>query len=267
MDEHVSSFFMEFSDDGDQGHFHRIIPLHDSPTLSWDEAKKISPSLPRGWYELSRLPSSDRLEFIREHWQVKMPYHPNDFEKLIAFFDRLDDIAIFLTQQSYDDPIVPQMVYSLKKNAGFYHGFPPASNDTIASVKEKFTDRILPPDYIAFLEIHDGFSKFSDTGLARAENIPDLYNTLQEHLKAKGPLYFASGEQLNPHGLIPFYESFGLHCYQCFCSDWFPESEMGNVYYSGIDHIISDPADGIGPSNQAFNSFIEWLGFYVESAI
>jgi hypothetical protein len=267
MDEHVKNYFMEYSDDGDQGHFHRVISLHDHPTLSWEEAKSISPLLPRGWFELSRLPTADRLEFIREHWQVKMPYHPHDFDKVIAFFDRLDDVGIFLTQQSYDDPVQPQMVYSLKNNGGFYHGYPPAPHDLIAGVQERFADHILPADYIAFLEIHDGFSKYSDTGLARAENVIDLYETLQNHLKVKGPLYFASGEQVNPHGLIPFYESFGLHCYQCFSADWFPESEMGNVYYSGIDHVISDPADGSGSANQAFTSFIQWLGFYTESAI
>ena len=44
---------------------------------------------------------------------------------------------------------------------------------------------------------------------------------------------------IDPKGLIPFYESFGLPFFQCFWTEWHPAEEMGNVYYSSATNSIS----------------------------
>ena len=74
------------------------------------------------------------------------------------------------------------------------------------------------------------------------------------------------GELINPHSLIPFYESFGMPFYQCFYKDWYPETEMGNIYYSGNTNTISDVKNK-DPSSEAmaFSTFSDWLIFYLET--
>ena len=40
---------------------------------------------------------------------------------------------------------------------------------------------------------------------------------------------------------------------------------MGNIYYSGIEHTISDFKDpAMWVENLAFSTFLDWLAFYLE---
>lgn len=80
------------------------------------------------------------------------------------------------------------------------------------------------------------------------------------------PLLTAEGSEVNPKHLIPFYESFGFPCYQCFWADWYPDQEMGNIYYSGLTHTISANRDEtVGTENMSFPTFLDWLMFYLET--
>ena len=46
---------------------------------------------------------------------------------------------------------------------------------------------------------------------------------------------------------------------------WYPGSEMGNVYLSGIDYTISDYRDRKEWADRlAFPTFLDWLAFYLE---
>lgn len=95
--------------------------------------------------------------------------------------------------------------------------------------------------------------------------MPNTFQSLQEQLSERGGVMLKNGEQLNPRNLIPFYVSFGQHCYQCFWKEWFEESEIGNVYYSGIEHSLSEPQQGQDADiNMAFPTFLGWLMFYLE---
>ena len=73
------------------------------------------------------------------------------------------------------------------------------------------------------------------------------------------------GRMIDPENLIPFYEDYGLNSFQCFFADWYPNSEMGNVYLSGINYTISDTSDRRNWSEvKAFPHFLGWLVDYLE---
>ncbi len=45
--------------------------------------------------------------------------------------------------------------------------------------------------------------------------------------------------------------------------EWFPKSEAGNVYYSGIDNTICN-YHNLDNCNLAFATFSDWLIFYLD---
>jgi len=264
MDHHLRDFYSEFSTETQTGNFHKVIALHDESDVDWKEISSVAPTLPRGWYELANLPPQDRIEFTREFWSSSLPYDPILDSFLSVFFDSLDDVAVFLTQQKFDDPFHTEMVYSRSENRGFFRGGCPATEEDLVALQELFPDHILPIDYTAFLLIHDGFWKTTDcTGIIRSEEMKESYEKFQAFLEAKGPLSIGGNEAVDPKSLIPFYESFGMPFFQCFWTEWYPAQEMGNVYYSGESNTISS-VDGDSSETLAFPRFIDWLVFYLE---
>lgn len=266
MDYHINEFFQQLSNEAPRGHFHEVIALHDQNDISWAEVVRRVPRIPKGWYELSRISSKDRLEFTCDHWCEALPINPSAVKSVERFFESLDDIAIFLVKSKIEDPFDVQMVYSLRDNAGFYRGALPADEKSIVDLQKNFSQYILPADYLAFLRLHDGFWKTTDcTGITNSINLARKYEQFQELLAKEPRLPISQGEAVNPKSLIPFYESFGMPYYQCFWGDWYPEQEMGNVYYSSETKTISnikseDPAS----ETLAFPTFGDWLAFYLE---
>lgn len=266
MDLHVKQFFHESSSERGESGFHKVIILSERKDLEWKDVNKLVPQMCKGWYELSKLTAIDRIEFIRDFWLNKIPYHPAIPDFIINFFNMLDDIVIFLIQKTYDDPFEGRMVYSLKDNRGFFHGSVGASDDDLITLQGLFPETILPEDYMAFLKIHNGFSKATDTGILSSKIIDYTKQNFKILLDRNGPLFTPSGKAVDPNTLIPFYESFGMPVFQCFWSEWYPEQEMGNVYYSGITKSISDIRGlDLGTENLAFPTFSDWLMFYLEN--
>lgn len=267
MDLHVREFYRQFSDECPDGKFHRVIALHDGPDLDWAKIHEQFPVLCKGWYELTLLPTADRIEFIRDYWLSKLPYNPRFNDFLVRFFDTLDDVGVYIYQQKFDDPFEVNIVYSLKGNSGFFRGSSAASPSQIEEAKGQFADCRLPTDYLAFMQIHNGFWKTTDcTGMIKLENLASSYRAFQELCSPLNePLRTASGVAVDPKKLIPFYESFGMPFYQCFWADWYPEEEMGNVYYSGNSSTISDTVqNAMGSESLSFPTFLDWLMFYLE---
>lgn len=263
MDVHVKEFFSQYGEG--TGRFHEVIPLHDQPALAWSDVLKKMDDFPRGWFELSRLGTQDRIDFTMEFWMSKLPFHPRMAESLSLFFKSLDDIGVFITQQTFDDPFEATMVYSLKDNAGFYRGAVPATYEDCTSMQGLFADLIFPQDYCAFLQIHNGFRKATDsTGIIPSWEMAEVRERFQAMLSERDNVTTRKGKVVDPRTLIPFYESFGMPFYQCFWDNWHQEQGMGNVYYSGADNKISDPEEDTGSDNMAFPSFSDWLIFYLE---
>jgi len=265
MDNHAIEFYSPYSEANSHGHFHHVIPLHDNPDMTWRLAKDIAPSLCKGWFELSRLSTKDRIDFTLEFWLTKLPYHLLLNKCLDTFFHSIDDIAIFLTQTLNDEPYEPQLVYSISENSGFFHGYPPATEEEILVLQKEFPDYILPSDYLSFLGIHNGFAKLTDTGIMRSTEMKNVYEDFQIMLKNEDPMITGSGNTVNPASLIPFYKSFGMPFFQCFWGEWYHENEMGNVYYSGTTKTISDCSKtDFHVETMAFETFTDWLIFYLE---
>ncbi len=266
MDEHINAYFHTGSADAPGGRFRAVLKLHEDRPASWEDLHELVPSLPRGWYELATLSAKDRVEFTRDFWSMKLPFHSKFPAFISEFFGSLRDVGVYVTQQRYDDPYEAHLVYGLKDDCGFFRGSPPALEDSLTNLKGEFAEVVLPADFLAFLEIHDGFYKYTDTGITSSKRLLQKYQEFQAHLEKMDPLLNAEGSEVNPKHLIPFYESFGFPCYQCFWADWYPDQEMGNIYYSGLTHTISMYRDdNVGPENMSFPTFLDWLMFYLET--
>jgi hypothetical protein len=266
MDRHVKDFFCQFSDETPHGTFHKVLALHDAP--DGDFAKLATSLLPqvRGWLELAQLPLADRIELTREFWLCKMRAYPRLNQFLLNFFDTIEDIGIFVTQRRFDEELQCHMVYSLPDDGGYFRGLAPATEEQVLDIQNYFSDWVLPDDYLAFLQIHNGFAKTTDcTGLIPTTKLISNYEYFQQLLEQHERSIIAKGVPLNPKLLLPFYESFGMPFYQCFWGEWHPEGEMGNVYYSGVTHSITEPVGVSGEAdNMAFSTFADWLIFYLE---
>ena len=267
MDNHIGDFFCSSNENAPKGHFHNVIALHQVPDFKWEDVKEKSPTLPKGWFELANLDAQSRIDFTYAFWLSKLPYHPNLSEGLERFFGLVDEIGIYLTQQSFGDPFLANFVYSLKDNRGYFCGGTPVFEKDVDDLKSAFAKQVFPKDYMAFMEIHNGFRKGTDcTGIIPLSSLKSSFENFQKFLQEQDePPMTSEGKLLDPKSLIPFYESFGMPFFQCFWADWHPEQEMGNVYYSGVTHSISAVEDVIlGCDSMAFPSFTDWFLFYLE---
>lgn len=245
--------------------FHRVIDIHAVSPKGWDLLSQEIPALPKGWFELSCLSPTDRVEFTQLFWASKLPIKTDkQAEAFDAFFQEIESIEVYATQVDPGYAFEVHMIYVLQNDTGYFQGSPPADQRDIDRLKQIFSPLVFPEDYLSFFHLHNGFSKYMDTGLIRLEEMPRVYRYFQD-LLSKEDLIRPDGEIIAPKQLIPFYESFGLHCYQCFYQDWYVDQEMGNIYFSEHDRMMSNVVD-LGPSEEkmAFSSFLDWLFFYLE---
>lgn len=248
--------------------FSQVLSFPQENPLSWEEVQEKVPMFPRGWFELSKLNQEDRVEFTHSYWIAMLPFWGargvEQEEKIDAFFDCVESIDLFATQMSKNASFEVHMTYTLKNEMGFFQGGPPATIGQQETLCRQFSQFALPPDYLAFLQIHDGFSKYTDMGLIPIKEMAQRYQKLQKILH-EHTLVRPDGEIINASHLIPFYESYGLHAYQCFYADWYPEEEMGNLFFSEYDLSMSNFLDAQrAKQNKAFSTFLDWLAHYVE---
>jgi hypothetical protein len=183
MNSHVHRYYRKFVDEELPIHpFHDVIALHDNRSAKWEDISKKVPSLPKGWFELARLTTKDRIDFSRDYWLETLPFVPHVHSFLHDFFADLDDVGIFLTQKTFDHPYQCEMVYSLLDGSCFFHGNPPCPDQQIASTNHLFNED-LPLDYLAFLKIHDGFCKYTDTGIIPTQKLAATHKHLTETIQ------------------------------------------------------------------------------------
>lgn len=260
----MNSLITQFFSSNKENSFQEVRFLSEEPNTTWEEVSKVAFDLPRGWFELSRISPQDRVEFTRDFWLDRIPYHPRAHPAFFEFFEQLDDIAVVLTRRVADEPMDAELIYSFADSSSFFRGKPPCAEGDIQELKASY-DVSFPRDYLAFLKIHNGFGKLSEMGLLEVQEIGDAKRRVFE-LLMKTDKRVKSGDLIvDPSSLIPFYEALGLSSFQCFYSDWYPGSEMGNVYLSGIDYTISDVSNKkFWVENLAFPTFSEWLSYYLQ---
>jgi len=223
-----------------------VIPYHEKPELKWEEAKEGCPQLSKGWFELSKLDSSIRLEFIRDYWINSLPYFPHLYAFLDRFFSQVEEVGIIGIKGNV------YMTYVLK--SAFFIGGLPLVDQEIEAVEGKF-DFHLPPDYLQFFRVHNGFAKGGDTGLFPLDVLID------EAEKVQSSSIKCGTQQIDPRELFPFYYSLSLDTYQCFYEGFVVDGEMGNVLCSLAKGTISDfqtPNKG-----ETFSNFLDWLISYM----
>lgn len=267
MSDHVKSYFCSTTEGAPSNRFHRAIALDDIPKKSWEEWQILCPKVPKGWYELCHLSVVDRIEFLGDYWRSTLPFQVIFTPYVERFFNSLQTITLYLIQKTESDSLEPLLIYALKENAGFFQGNPPATEEELSILQEQFSDVVLPADYLAFLRMHNGFSKCSDTGIIESTSMQKTFNAFKAALLAhQQHLHTCDGKRIEETELIPFYQSYAFPCYQCFWAGWHPGEEMGNIYYSGLTHTVSNHlVNSLSPENQAFPTFLDWLMFYLET--
>jgi hypothetical protein len=260
----MNSLVRKFFSRKEEAPFKEVIFLSEESQAKWEVVSKESPHLPRGWFELSRISAQDRVDFTRDFWLDRMPYHPSAHPAFFEFFEQLDDVAVVLTRAKEDEPFIAELIYSLADDSTFFRGRPPCAAEELEELKNEL-DANLPHDYLSFARIHNGFGKLSEMGVLEIGEIAYAKRRVMD-LLIQTDKQVKSGElEVDPGALVPFYESLGLSSFQCFYTDWYPGSEMGNVYLSGIDYTLSDVSDKKAwVENLAFPTFSEWLAYYLQ---
>lgn len=244
--------------------FYESILLDDEALLNWNSVKKMVPNMPKGWFELCRLPVGDRIDFIWNYWNKILPYFPHTRKFLDEFFSKTEDVAIFITKKHEKSAYIAELIYSMDNETTFFRGGIPASEEKIAFLQHQFNN-LLPKDYLSFFKIHNGFCKHFDTGLVTLENLKSFTERMQKLLLEHDRDITCGQKIVDPMNLIFFYQDFGQSSFQCFYEEWYPSGEMGNVYFSLSDYAISDYSS-FEPMDEklAFPSFMDWLIFYLE---
>jgi len=246
----------------EEADFEEVLVLSEGPRREPGEIARLAPGFPRGWFELSRVPSEDRVEFTRAFWLKRLPFHPRAHEAISDFFSSLDDVGVVLAKKK--DVWMPQLIYSFMDNSCFFRGLAPATDAQIEELKSE-VDCPFPVDWLSFTKIHNGFGKLSELNLLKVEEIGSAKRKVMEMILKAHEAVRSGDVVVDPGSLIPFFEASGLSSFQCFYADWYPGNEMGNVYFSGIDYTVSDPSrrEAWG-ENGAFPTFVEWLASYLD---
>jgi hypothetical protein len=262
MNPFVWQFYQNKNDiEGIKDPFFEVLYLDEAKQYSWDELDRMAPFFPRSWYELNKLSREDRINFVKTTWKKILPFSPNINSFIDLFFSKIEDIGIFLIKDFPTSNYLVEMVYSLKDQKTFFRAHPPCLDEEIEQLNSKF-HYLIPSDYLAFLKIHNGFTKASDTGLITQENLYSQTVRLHHQMERSLENLEIHHQIIDPKSLIPFYQCFGRDAYQCFYTEWYTKNGIGNVYYSLLENKISDISMGI--NDLAFNSFLDWLQFYLE---
>ncbi len=258
----MNSLAKKYYEVGGESDVQEVVFLSAQNTFDWKEISQKVSDMPRAWFELSRISKEDRIEFVSTLWETQLPFHPMIHARIRRFFSRLDDIAILIVRRDFT--YFAEMVYSIGDNSSFFRGFPPLGEEDISILTNELGVR-LPSDYLSFLCLHNGFGKLAEPGIFRIEEMERARQDVRKILTHRDKVIRCKGHIIDPEALIPFYEDYGFNSFQCFFSDWYPNSEMGNVYLSGINYTMSDIADqSIWADQLAFTSFVEWLTVYLE---
>lgn len=236
------------------GRFHEVVALHGQRSSKWEQLKEVTPTLPKGWWELSQLDPSVKLEFIRDFWFNALPYVPHIYRALDTFFAEVNEVGVYLAKRKENGFFEPFLFYRLKDRS--FLGRPPLLEKEIEKFKCSI-DFPFPEDFLNFFQIHNGFFKGKDTGIFPSYKLSEEKEKF--HRKQEG--IRLGKKMIDPELLFPFYQSFGLDVYQCFYKDWYPDGEVGNVFCSLSDKMVSNWKE---EETLAFSTFLDWLTAYLE---
>jgi hypothetical protein len=257
----VNSLAKKYYSIGGESKFQEVIFLNEDQGLSFDEISEKALDLPRGWFELSRLDWESRREFISLLWTERLSFHLQIQPAIAQFFSKLEDIDVVIVKK--EGEYFPEMVYSLSDNRTFFRGRPFALDEDVKTFRREMNVHF-PADYLSFLKLHNGFGKLSEMSVLSMDAVFEAKERVGRILTDPNKPVVWRGQVIHPNSLVPFYEEMGLNSFQCFLLDWYPGSEMGNVYLSGVHYSIQDTLEQNGLEVQkSFESFSKWLTGYL----
>lgn len=234
---------------------------------SWSSISKIVPSLPKGWYELTKFSSKERIHLVKEFWLSQLCQgfvERDELFKIEKFFNSLEDIVICAFQECSKNFFNVKMIYLLKDSPVFFYGNPPFSLGCEQLKQQLWND--LPKSYYNFFNIHDGFACYDDLGIISIKNLSRIYHQFQDYLEKEEII--STYKELNLSLFIPFYGGNLVHSYQCFLSNsCFDKEEPLNVPFLENDlmflsNLLVHSCSSFFEHN-IFSSFITWLGCYL----
>lgn len=250
MNNDVLEFYSKSSAEDPNHPFYEVIFI-DEEHAFFNEMKKLAPNLPKGWFELCLQELDIRRDLIKGFWQANLPFFSAD-----PFFNRVDDIGLFLTKKSPDSAFEAELVYSFENNEGFIRGFPPLDEKQIHLLSIE-NDYLLPHTYLQFLQIHSGLSSIQGEFINPLRLLDKMRDFHEKYAQDR----FIFGErEIHPMSLIPFYKQKDPQGYQCFITEWSLGGEVGNVFFSEEEKSLSiyhPQRDG------AFARFSEWLTYFL----
>lgn len=239
--------------------FHKVLNVNESD-ISWEDLHSQIPYFPKGWFELARLPTKDRIELLQAFWLAKLePCQPSSFVvyKVQHFFSKLQDIIVLATQFTSQSAYEIHMIY--EGEGVYFYGHPGALQEEVEILKMRFLPMHLPEDYLAFLLIHNGFSQFTDVGIISTFEIAKTHAVFEHSFEKKWLLI--GHHLLSKEHLFPFYAAHDYLSYQCFFIPWDPlDKEIHNISIAIEDQHALDSTVGAASK---YASFLEWLVFYL----
>lgn len=242
MNNEVLDFYSRSSIDDPSHPLYEVIFI-DEERKDLSALQDIAPALSKGWFELANLDLEEKKELMRKFWQMHFPFFSVD-----DFFDRVDDLGIFLTKSRPDAFFQPELVYSLEKEGGFFRAFPPLNEEQISRFSIEF-DFILPETYMQFLKVHSQFFSKKGELISPLFLMENMRNFQMENTNER--LFFKENE-IQAISLIPFYK-YQENGFQCFLTEWTQNGEIGNIFFEEKDghRLIS--------TQNVHRTFLGWL--------
>lgn len=246
---------------GFENYFNKILKVNDSQ-ISWEDLKQEIPYFPRGWFELAHLSTKDRIEFTQAFWLSKfkkLDIQKGILDKLFQFFESIEEIVVMASRELEDVSYDVHMLYQLK-NQTVLHGYPPVDEEEVLQLQKMFSYMALPMDYLAFFSIHNGFSKFVDTGVISTYDLAKMRAIFENSFHEEWIL--VGHHLLSIKQLFPFYGGVELEEFQCFFPSWLSdEKKMQNI------SVYLAPEITLEVLNQTeikkFSTFLHWLLNYM----
>lgn len=246
----------------------KILEMDDiSKYNSWSSLCTVVPLCPKGWYELTKFSSKERISLVKDFWLSQLCQsfvEQDELTKIENFFNCLEDIVICAFKSNYETHFNVKMIYLIKDSIIFFSGNPPFSHNYDYLKLQLWND--LPESYYKFFNIHDGFSCCDDLGIISTKKISRIYYQFQDYLEKEELISIYKG--LNLSSFIPFYGGSLVHSYQCFLVNLpFDKEEPLNAPFLESDlmclnSLLVNSSSSLFDHN-IFSSFITWLGCYL----
>ncbi|GAB4184344.1 MAG: hypothetical protein Tsb0015_00120 [Simkaniaceae bacterium] len=232
--------------------YQEVAFLQEEKKETWQKWEEKCPSLLRGWFELSHLSQQDRLEFLEDYWTKTLPYAPPIHEKIHQFFQKLEDVQIFLIKKRDKDFFDPICLYPLN-NGNLFIGEAPYTPHEIEAITAQLK-MILPEDYLSFFRIHRKFIKKKQVALFPLEEVRIYHQRILEDVQKREQKITFENKLVDPRNLIPFACNEEENCFQCFFKGWYPSDQIGNISFD----LLTGTLSGIDSKN-SYSSFLKWF--------